>query len=282
MQELISLIKDKAELKSLDDNYVSEKVLEYLRKNPKTKNKFENSKNVEQFSRSKEFNIMKKEIRKVLRESYGVFSLDNNYNELLDEFKKTKDPMLIREMLATHQSSKERLPYYNGIYKSLFKITGEPNSIFDIGCGFNPLSYSLLGYKPKYYCSDISSQDMSFIKKFFEISKIDGETFTNDAVNNAEELIKLVKEKKPDIIFMFKLLDTLEAVKRHNTKKLLPELTPYCKFLIVSFATVSLGGGKAISDFKRTWFINYLEKNQWEYEPVKFPNEIFYVIRLSF
>lgn len=273
MKNLIAKIKEKQELKSLDDNFIKSKLDSYFQKNPKAKTKFENVK-LEQFFRSKEFSELKKELRKNLRESYGVFDVES----------KDRDDLLknnnVRELLATHQSTKERLPYYNKIYKELFNIV-QPKIILDIGCGLNPVSYELMKISPEYFCCDISSKDMDFLNRFFEKNNIKGSAFSVDAVNNEPELLKKVSEIKPDTIFMFKLLDTLETIKRHHTKKLLPKLAEHTNNLIVSFATISLGGGKKIPESRRTWFEKYLAKIEWEYEIVEVPNEIFYVIKIK-
>jgi len=62
-----------------------------------------------------------------------------NFNKKSDN-SKTFDNLLI-DLLASHVSSKERLPYYESFYKQLFDLINTPQSIVDIGCGMHPLSY---------------------------------------------------------------------------------------------------------------------------------------------
>jgi len=53
---------------------------------------------------------------------------------------------IVKDLLANHVSTRERLPYYDNFYKQLFKLITPPRTIVDIGCGLHPLSYP---YKKK-------------------------------------------------------------------------------------------------------------------------------------
>jgi hypothetical protein len=104
-------------------------------------------------------------------------------------------------------------------------------------------------------------------------------------VKDADALIEKAARVKPDVIFMLKLLDTLETIKRHHTKKLIPRLAEHAQWIVVSFATQSLGGNKTISDSRRTWFESFLARQKescgWTYDTFSIPNEKFYLIRTS-
>jgi 16S rRNA (guanine(1405)-N(7))-methyltransferase len=48
---------------------------------------------------------------------------------------------IVKDLLASHVSTKERLPYYDNFYSHLFQLIDPPQTIIDIGCGLHPLSY---------------------------------------------------------------------------------------------------------------------------------------------
>ncbi|MBR9703038.1 hypothetical protein GOV10_03320, partial [Candidatus Woesearchaeota archaeon] len=252
IDEIVLLIKEKKELQSLDDNFIKKKIL--VKIDSKTKEKLEGSKSVAQFSRSKEYNALRSAVRKELRETYGVFELETRdlREKLLAQLKTTEEKdLVVRELLATHQSSRERLPFYSLFYEELKKIIPRWETVLELGCGLNPISYPLLvekiGATPKYICCDIASSDMRFLTEYFTTMNITGEACVLDA-HEHEAVETILEQEKPDVVFMLKLLDTLESTQRHNTKKLLPRIAIHTKYLVVSFATISLGGGKTIGD----------------------------------
>ena len=48
---------------------------------------------------------------------------------------------IVRQLVETHISTKERLNEINDFYRQVFQLTGEPVSVIDIGCGMLPLLY---------------------------------------------------------------------------------------------------------------------------------------------
>lgn len=273
--DIVARIKKKKELSHLDDAYV----LSYVQKQltPKIQDKISSAKTDKQFYKSKEWKELQSIVRKQLRETYGMFQQEQGKEKLLKEYLETKDVVTLRKILYTHQSTQERLPYYKKLYEDIFAITGVPGKIFDIGCGLNPLSYPFLGCTPQYNCTDISSADATFLNEFFTASKITGKAHAIDALDHDATVTAV---GNVDIIFLFKVLNTFETLERHTTKKLMTKLAMHTKWLVVSFATISLGGGKFISPSKFTWFENYLENNGWTAQIIDLPNEKFYVIKV--
>jgi len=178
-------------------------------------------------------------------------------------------------ILALHKSSQERLPYYLMVYKKIFAITGSPTRIVDFACGLNPFSYSYissLGYKPEYLACDLALKDLEFIQEYFKIMKIKGAIQKVDLVK--ENLNKLAADS--DLVFLFKTLDSLEAIKWNVSEQVIKEIK--AKHIIVSFSTKSLGGKKPIKKEKRAWFERLCKKLGYKTESFEIPNEIFYVL----
>jgi len=286
LNEIILAIKEKRELEDLDTGYIKEKIEKITKQNKKIRSKLEHANSFKEFSRSGEFAELKKLVRAELRKVYGVFDLDEKKQrkELLEKLKKEKsntknndEKKIIRELLLLHQSSKERIDYYDEIYKKIFSITDTPASILDLGCGANPYAYAYLGCTPVYVAMDLPSDDLKDIAAFFKIEGIDGEAMAVDLVKDYEKLGELLKQNPVDMIFLFKVLDSLETVKRNISGKLLDNL--HARWIVVSFPLISLGGGKAIRSERRAWFEKLLARRDLHYETFSVPNEIFYVIR---
>ena len=171
---------------------------------------------------------------------------------------KNKEPEWI---LRKHISTRERLPYYEEIYKRIFKNYKEA-SIFDLGAGINGFSYDFfkkLRLKVDYVAVESVGQLVELINFYFKKNKIKGRAihlslFEKEKV---KEIIK--KEKKPRIIFLFKVIDALESLKENYSKELLLEVVPLADKIVVSFATKSLGSREKFKA-KRNWIVDYIKE----------------------
>jgi hypothetical protein len=275
------VIKDilaKRELNNLDEDFVFEKVNNFLEKHKEIKNKLEQTE-YSKFRRSKEHEEIIKKIRAELREVYGVF-IQEHYNKrfkFLEELKKNPSLESHNKILALHKSSQERLPYYPVVCKKIFEITGIPKKIVDFACGLNPFSYPYIasfGIKPEYVACDLAEKDLEFINEYFRIMKIKGSVKKIDLIKDGTEVGGITKEA--DLVFLLKALDSLEAIKWGNSEALLSKIK--AKFIVVSFSTKSLGGKKAIKKEKRSWFERLAKKLGFKIQAFEIPGELFYII----
>lgn len=273
-----SVIKDilaKKELNNLNEDFVLEKVSSFLEKRKDIKHKLEQTE-YSKFKRSKEHEEIIKKIRTELREVYGVF-IQEDYKKrfkLLEELNKNPSLENYNKILVLHKSSQERLPYYSVVYKKIFEITGIPKKLVDFACGLNPFSYPYLGCKPKYAACDLAEKDLEFIQDYFRIMNINGCVKKVDLIK--DEVSELTKGV--DLVFLFKTLDSLEAVKWGNSEALLSKIN--AKHLVVSFSTKSLGGKKTIKKDKRAWFERLVRKLGYKTQSFEVPGELFYVLSL--
>ncbi|MBN1645179.1 hypothetical protein JW851_04055 [Candidatus Woesearchaeota archaeon] len=269
MKELIKKIKQKKELENVEDKYVLSIAKKILEQNDKLKRAVQ-----EKRIRSKEYKEVIKKAREKLRLEYGMFSEGlEEREEILKDIKHAKEKKeLINKLFLTHQPTKERISIYPFIYQKIFKTTGKPKAILDLGCGMNPVSYPYMKVKATYYASELNKNDCEFLENYFKIMKIKGRAFALDLKNpNLLKKIPFV-----DICFLFKVLDTIEK-KGH---KLAEEIikTVKSKWRIVSFATHKLGG-KPMKHSYRGWLERMLERLGYEYKIIKERNEIFYLIK---
>ncbi len=158
----------------------------------------------------------------------------------------------------------ERKGFNKELYEKIFSLTKKPKTILDLGCGLNPLYFP---YKDvAYLASDIDKEALKKVKKHFKKHKIKGEVFYLD-LNDASEL----KSIKTDITLIFKVLDNF---KKQTIKEILKKLNT--KYVVISFATKTISG-KRMNLPKRDWFEKMIK--DYQYEKIRFFNEIFYVIK---
>jgi len=269
---VIDTIKHKKELSGIDSKFIEDLLDKYISKNNGIWAKIISHPRLD---KSRELKILVKDIRKILREIHGAFNIDiNKRKKLIAELEilvKANAPQneleeVHKQLLLTHKSTRERLPYYCEIYKRIFEITGKPISILDIASGLNPMSIIFMGItNVKYVAMELTQEDCDFLKDYFEIMHINGTAIKMN-------LIEQQDFPKTDVCFVFKALDSLEAIERNISKKILEHINS--KYIIVSFPKKTLSG-KELGTKRLSWF-KKLAKN-----PVVFEveNEIFYLIQ---
>ena len=269
--EVLAAIKDKKELREIDDTIVLRVCDEYFSTHAKELKALDVWNPKAAISKK-----IIKEIRAHLRDIYGVFQKTSveQRRKLFDKFLLAKgkgaELSALNKLLLSHQSTQERVSYYKEIFKQIFEITGKPDKILDLGCGFNPLAYQWLGCYPAYDACDISPQDMKLVQEFFDQTGITGHAFVAD-------LITTPKLPAADVTFLFKLVDTLETQERNVTKKLL--LSLMTAWSVVSFPTVSIGGRGFREGGKENWFSRFLDEKGLKWSRFEVPGEEFYVIK---
>ncbi len=169
---------------------------------------------------------------------------------------KNKEPEWI---LRKHISTRERLPNYKEIYKRIFG-NEKVSSVIDLGAGINGFSYTYFNEKIKYTAIESVGQLVQLMNFYFKNNKITGEAihlslFEKEKV---KEIIK--KEKRPRIVFLFKVIDALESLKPNYSKELISELIPISNKVVVSFATRSLGSREKFKA-NRNWIVEFIKEN---------------------
>ncbi len=164
-------------------------------------------------------------------------------------------------ILRKHLSTRERLPYYSEIYKRLlFEYKNKKISIIDLGAGINGFSYKYFPEKISYMGVESIGQLVEQMNNYFEKEKINGKAI-HESLFELEKIKKIITEtKKPRIIFLFKVLDSLEMLERDYSKIFLKEIVPLVDRVVVSFATKSMTGKQKFK-VKRYWILNFIKDN---------------------
>ncbi len=215
--------------------------------------------------------------RDLLRKVYSVFTSRKLLNlKIID--RKTSE-----EILKKHISTRERFDYYFELYGRIFeRIEDGKISVIDLGAGINGLSFK---YFPKekeisYIAVEAVGQLVDLMNYYFEKKKIsDRAKAIHESLFNLEKIKNLLKRQKgKKIIFLLKVVDSLEMIKSNYSKKFLNEVTPLADLVVVSFATKSLGSKKSFK-VKRYWFENFVSNSFKVLDRFELGNEIYFVFR---
>jgi hypothetical protein len=266
-QELVKAIKSSKKYKHISEEIIEAKVKEYLKQN-------------ENWERYKE-KFLLKEIKALLHGVYGSFQVKSRKKreKFLKELKdKPEDLNVIEKMLTTNRSTRERLDDYEEFYDKLFKMTGKPKSIIDLGSGINPVScayYLDKNEKITYHAYEIDERDVDFLNQFFKIvaSEVNGKA----EILNLGKIENIKSLPSADICFMFKLVDVIEKNGHKYSEEVIKVLIEKVKFIVLSFPTITVSG-KPMKFADRGWIERLLDRINLKYEKFVITNEIFYVI----
>jgi hypothetical protein len=172
---------------------------------------------------------------------------------------KNKEPEWI---LRKHISTRERLPFYKEIYKRIFSEY-KTASVVDLGAGINGFSFNFfkeVGVKVKYTAIESVGQLVELMNFYFKENKFSAKAI-NESLFEKEKVLKVIKEQeKPRIVFLFKVIDALEKIKRDSSKELISEIAPLVDKFILSFPTRSLGNRKRFN-VSRNWILDFVIDN---------------------
>jgi hypothetical protein len=166
-------------------------------------------------------------------------------------------------ILRKHLSTRERLPYYDEVYSKILKGLNKKFTIFDLGSGINGFSYPYfkkLGYNVNYVSIEAVGQLVELMNSYFSKNRLNAKSihFSLFEIKKIEEEIKKVKEQK--VIFLLKVIDCLEMLKRDYSKELLLEIVPLVDRVVVSFATRSMISKKRFF-VNRKWILDFISEN---------------------
>ena len=207
--------------------------------------------------------------RQFLRKIFSGFSSrkvlhkrDETVEWFLLKHKSTKERMNAPTSSKLGQSE-ERHPFYEEVYSRCCRGFPDQFSVIDLGAGINGLSYGFfekLGKKVDYIGVEAVGQFVELMNLYFEKEKIKGRAISESLfeLDKIKEIIK--KSKDPTILFLFKVIDSLEIVKRDYSKELLLEVVPLVDRVVVSFATHSLGSRRKFG-VQRNWILKFINEN---------------------
>jgi len=205
----------------------------------------------------------------------GAFLKDNCYILAKEKIARISslpiDKSISMDLLNLHTSTKERLPFICNFYDSIFDVTGIPNSIIDIGCGFNPFSLSLWDFSiKKYYAYDLDNRNIELINEYFKVLNL-------PQLAEARDVITFSPSEKVDITFLFKLLPVIKSQDKNRCKLLLESINS--KYIVISYPLKSIGGkSKGMKNNYSHLFESEFNELFLIQEKLVFTNELVYIV----
>lgn len=278
---LIEDIRKKKELRELSEEFIREHLLKYLQQETKITYSL-----ISNFNRkSSYYRKLVKELRSRLRRLYGLFRVEEEakrreelVEELMDVTKKDRKG-IIDEILKTHSSTRERLSFYDELYKKIFLMTGKPECIIDLGCGINPFSIHYMRLnKLNYYAYDLSIEEIDSLNRYFNLVHKENKSFKGKAeILDVMHWVKLSKLGTADICFLFKMTDVLDMGRGHKVTETIVKNVP-ARYVAVSFPTKTMSG-KKMNFPRRKWIELMCRRLGYKFKIIEFSNEIFYIIQ---
>jgi hypothetical protein len=171
------------------------------------------------------------------------------------------------DILKKHLSTRERFDFYEKVYSRILKCFEDKKiSVIDLGCGINGLSYNKfqkLGFDVSYFGVEAVGQLVDLMNEYFKSQDIFKKAnASHHSLFDLEEIKKIIsKSSKPRIVFLFKVLDSLEMIEWDYSKKLLQELKNLgIERFVVSFATESYIKRKRFN-VNRNWILDFIKEN---------------------
>lgn len=218
--------------------------------------------------------------RNILHQAWGAYwETRPNFRKLLDRFQEEiKNGKDIKEavlsILSLQSSTKERLPVLGDFYQKIFDVTGLPNSINELACGLNPLTYFWMDLSKTitYKAYDIDVDEVTFLNNIIKFLGSENQiaVFPGDILVDDFDYA--------DIVLMLKLLPCLEHQKRNSGLKVLKHQN--CKFLVVSYPIKSIKGiEKGMAEFYTQQFEELIKNEGWSYQRILFETELVFVVK---
>ena len=181
-------------------------------------------------------------------------------------------------ILKWHKSTSERIEHMEFVNRKLTAYIKDAKNILDVGSGVYPVSFLFDEAKQlkEYYCIEKDNESREILETFFMLEdKVKAKIIDPEKKNF--DWVKILKNKRYDLVFMFKLVPLLL---RYQSKALdyLKEIN--AKKIIISASTESLTKRKNIKRKQNKILKKFIKNSKRKViDSFEVENEIFYVIK---
>jgi 16S rRNA (guanine(1405)-N(7))-methyltransferase len=176
------------------------------------------------------------------------------------------------QILASHASTRERLPILDNFYSELFSHLPPVKKILDIACGFNPLTIPWMPLEQDaiYWAWDIYADMIAFINSFFGLIRQPGQAEVRD-------VLALTTTPKVDLALILKTIPCLGQVDKSIGVQFLSVVQ--ARYLFVSFPVSSLGGReKGMIAHYEAEFDRMVSGQTWQVKRIQFATELVFLV----
>jgi len=219
-----------------------------------------------------------KETRKKLHNIVATYLGDPDFAKAeieLEQAVRSQDSQEIKttcaSLLSEHASTRERLPILQQFYQQIFAVTGKPDTILDLACGLNPLSFPWMGLPESvhYYAYDLNRPRLTLIHKFFVLLGM-------QPCGEARDILLTPPSEKAQVAFFFKEAHRFEQRQKGCNLAFWQALN--VNYLLVSLPTASLSGRHNLLEQQRRLVYGTIGDLPWKTTEIRFDSEIVFCI----
>lgn len=180
-----------------------------------------------------------------------------------------------RTILASHASTRERLPILTELYQTCLADLAPLHSVLDVACGLNPLTSPWMPLAPgaRYIACDVYTDLAEFLQQALTLFGLQVTALACDAFTE-------LPSEPVQVALLLKALPCLEQLEPYMARELLSRLP--AEHIIVSFAAHSLGGGKRqMPAVYEAHFRELLEGTNWRVKRYLWPSELVFRVDKS-
>jgi len=218
------------------------------------------------------------ETRNKLHQVGGLYQPGRmRYGEWLERIAAASPPHdALRDVMAHHASTRERLPILDSFYARLFDGLPPTHSVLDVACGLNPLAVPWMRLEPNamYHAVDIYADMMQFLGAALPLLGVRANCAVRDVISDPPS-------DPVDVALVLKTLPCLEQVDKDAGRKLLDVI--HARTLIVSYPTRSVSGRNVgMAQHYGERFAALVDGRGWEVERMEFENELVFRVFCDF
>ncbi len=220
-----------------------------------------------------------KSVRQKLHNIVAPYLGDPDYASAarqLDQAFDSRDPLQVqaacRLLLASHASTRERLPLLPDFYPRLWSVTGVPSTLLDLACGLHPFGLLWMGLPAsvRYYAYDIQRPRMELLNHFFTRLGLVPLACLQDILVSPPPVAA-------DVALFFKEAHRFEQRQHGCNRPFWQALN--VKWLLVSLPTESLSQKHSLLEGHRRLVYNNLQGLDWPVTEIVFDGEIVFCIK---
>ena len=195
---------------------------------------------------------------------------------MLDEAVRSHDENNIQaaslEILATHASTRERIPMLDSFYQRLWSVTGVLDSILDLACGLHPFGLPWMGLplETQYHAYDLHTPRIELINHFFRL-------LGREPLAIVQDILVSPPKVQADVALFFKEAHRFEQRQKGCNRPFFEALN--VRWLLVSLPAADLSGHHSMIDRQRSLMDSILAGLNWPVQELLIGNELVFCIR---
>ncbi len=176
------------------------------------------------------------------------------------------------QLMAAHASTHERIALLEHFYPRLFALTGQPQTILDLACGLNPLSFPWMGLptSTRYHAYDLHGPRCQLLAHYFALQGLP------PLVEQADILVH-PPQVQADVAFFFKEAHRFEQ-RQHGCNRAFWQALNV-RWLLVSLPITDLTGHHSLLERQRRLIYETLSGLPWPVEEILIGSEMVFCIR---